>query len=294
MQTILALSLSLALAAQTGSGTAAGSATSAAGAQAARPGTPVVAFEIHEVRASGPEWRGALLPRLEPIARREGAAVWAVDEKTLKEFLAIFQKDARGSVHSAPRMVVPVGQPARMTNAEAIKYVASLRRVADAPPGQASRVAFEPQLDEVHSGVQVRVLSSRLKGPALFARVEIDENRLVRMHTTHYSETVNRKMETSSHEGKGLIHDRLHRNIGIERQAIKAAIQVPEVDSRRVEGEWLIPASGALLVSLGPRTRSTGLKTEFEERVIAITARPVAGQADGEVQKAGATALKAR
>jgi hypothetical protein len=191
-------------------------------------------------------------------------------------------------------MVVPIGQPARMTNEESVKYVASLKRIADGAPGQASKIAFEPQVGEVHSGVRVKVVSSHLKGQVLSARVVIDENRLVRMHTTHYSEPVLKKVEIETHEGKGLLHDRLHRNIGLDRQAINAAFQVPEVDSRRAEGEWLIPSAGALLVSMGPRSRPAGLKTEFEEHLITITARPVTAATDPQVQKTGRVTTRAR
>ena len=121
----------------------------------------------------------------------------------------------RSHIVSAPRMVVPIGQPARMTNEETVKYVASLKRHADAGPGQASEIAFEPRVGEIHSGVRVNLLSSRMKGPVLFARVVIDENRLVKMHTTQYTEAINQKVEIESHPGKGLLHDRLHRNIGM-------------------------------------------------------------------------------
>ncbi|MFO0891903.1 MAG: hypothetical protein U0790_22555 [Isosphaeraceae bacterium] len=247
-----------------------------------------MAFEIREIRLTSPDWRGKLMPRLHEVTRQEGVAVWAVDEPSLKELLEICQADARGNILSAPKLNVAVGQPARMTNEETIKYVASLKRRADGAPGQASNVAFEPQLGEVHNGIRVNVLSSQLRGEALFARLAIDENRLVKMHTTSYGEPVQTKVVVESHPGKGLLHDRLHRNIGIGRQVINATIQVPEVETRRVEGEWLIPGAGALLVSTGPKSHATALKAAFEEHLIAITARLVRlePEADPGVRKA--------
>jgi hypothetical protein len=255
---------------------------------AVRPDAPLVAFEIREIQLGNPDWRGKFMPKLEEIARQEAVTVWAVDEPAFKELLESCQTDARANVVSAPQMVVPVGQAARMTNEETVRYVASVKRHADGTPGQASKVAFEPHVGEIHSGLRVNVLSSRIKGPVLFARVVIDENRLVKMHTTQYSEAILNKVEIESHPGKGMLHDRLHRNIGIGRQMISAQIQVPEVETRRAEGEWLIPSSGALIVSMGPRSRSTGLGTAFQEQLIAITARPVAA-ADPSVKQAAAT-----
>ncbi len=240
---------------------------------------PLVTFEIREIKVSSPDWRGKLMPRLHEIDRQEGTAVWAVDPAAFKELLETCQGDPRANVVSAPRMTVPVGQPARITNEEAVSYVASLKRHADGAPGQASKLAFEPQVGEIHNGVRVNVLSSQLKGQALFARVVINENRLVKMHTANYSEPVLKKVEVESHEGKGPLHDRLHRSIGLERHAINATIQIPEVETRRAEGEWLIPGEGALVVSMGPKTRVSGLKSEFEEHLIVITARPITSQA---------------
>ena len=37
---------------------------------------PLVAFEIREIRVASPDWRGKLMPQLQPIARQEGTAVW--------------------------------------------------------------------------------------------------------------------------------------------------------------------------------------------------------------------------
>jgi hypothetical protein len=253
------------------------------------PNAPLIAFEIRELRLGSPDWRGRLLPKLEEMDRREGVAVWAIDEAALTELLQLCQADARSNLVSAPKMVVPVGQPARMTNEETVQYVASIKRHADAAPGQASKVAFEPRVGEVHSGVRVNVLSSRLKGQVLFARVTIDENRLLKLHTVPYTESMFKKVEIESHPGKGPIHDRLHRNIGLQQQAITAQIQVPEVESRRAEGDWLIPSAGALVVSMGPRSRTLGLGlgTAFQEQLIVITARPVAA-ADPAVKRAAA------
>lgn len=243
-------------------------------ASGVQPGMPLVAFEIREIRLASPDWRGKLMPKLQEVDRQEGVAVWAVNEEALKELIQDCQADARGNVVTAPAMRVPVGQPAKMTNEETVKYVSSLKRVADGAPGQASKLAFEPQVGEIHSGVRVNVVSSHLKGDALFAKVVIDENRLLKMHTTKYTEAVMTRTEIEYLPGKGVIHDRLFRNVGIGRQSISAQIQVPEVETRRVEGEWLIPGKGALVVSMGPRTRNSGLKTEFEEHLIAITAKP--------------------
>ena len=46
---------------------------------------PAVSFEIREITVASPEWRGKLLPSLQPVARQEGAAVWALDASGIKD-----------------------------------------------------------------------------------------------------------------------------------------------------------------------------------------------------------------
>ncbi|MBV8310232.1 MAG: hypothetical protein JO344_07595, partial [Planctomycetaceae bacterium] len=237
----------------------------------ATKGGPMVAFEIRDIRVSSPEWRGKLILRMQPVTRQEGTAVWSLDTASFKELLELCHSDTKSDVLQAPKMTVRVGDPARMTSEETHQYVASVKRVADGPPNRATKLAFEPQLDKVHNGVRVNILSSQLKGPNLFARVVIDENRLVAIHAVKYTEAVQPKPGVDPEVSRASFLDRLTPNHGPRAAAINATIQVPEVDSRRVEGEWLIPSEGALLVSLGPRAlHERGFQQKgYEEHLIA-------------------------
>ena len=250
----------------------------------ATKGGPMVAFEIRDIRVSSPEWRGKLILRMQPVTRQEGTAVWSLDPAGFRELLDLCQADTRDNVLQAPKMTARVGDPARMTSEETHQYIASLKRVADGPPNQSTRLAFEPQIDKVHNGVRVNILSSQLKGQNLFARVVIEENRLVAIHTVKYTEAVQPKPGADPEVTRASFLDRLNPNHGPHAAAMNATIQVPEVDSRRVEGEWLIPSDGALLVSLGPRAlHERGFQKGYEEHLIAITARPFAEPAQAPV-----------
>ena len=68
--------------------------------------------------------------------------------------------------------------------------------MADGPPNQSTKIAFEPQVEKIHNGVRVDILSSQLKGPPCSARIVIEENRLVAMHTTKYTDGVKPKPGT--------------------------------------------------------------------------------------------------
>ena len=154
---------------------------------------PAVSYEIREITVASPDWRGKLLP-LAPAGRPAGRhRRLALDAAGLKDLLEQCQADPRCKVVQAPSMTAHIGEPVRMTSEEAHNYVAALKRVSDAPPNQGTKIAFEPQVDKVHNGVRVYVLSSELKGQALFARIVIEENRLVAIHTAKYTEGVKPK-----------------------------------------------------------------------------------------------------
>jgi len=241
------------------------------------PPTPLrIAFEVRDVTVASPDWRGKLLARLEPVARREGATVWTADQKGLVELLEYCQNDARCNVVKAPRMIADLGAAAVMTNEVSHKYVAHLKRVSDGPPNEGTHVAFVPEIDEVHDGVRVNVLSSRLDGSGLLAKVTIEQNHLISFITTRYTENV--KSASKEKRDEGVVKTSLIDRLRPEREgstSLGGTFNVPEMISSRIEGEWLIPSTGALLVSMGPTARrDKGLRGGYQERLIAVTARP--------------------
>jgi hypothetical protein len=253
------------------------SAAAAESFTAPAPAPPQITFEIREITVASPDWRGKMLPRLEPVARQEGATVWALDRQGLIDLLG----DTRCNIVQAPKMVANVGEPVRMTNETSHKYVAHLKRVSDGPPNEGTHIAFVPEVAEVHDGVRVNVLSSHLKGPVLFAKVAVEQNQLLSFVTTKYTESVKSQSLTKEKADDDVVKTSLIDRIRPEHSggaSISGSIQIPEVVSRRIEGEWMIPSEGALLVSMGPSARrDKGLRSSsYQERLIAITARPVA------------------
>jgi hypothetical protein len=244
-------------------------------ATAAARGGPAISFEIREITVASPEWRGTFQRSLQPVARQEGSAVWALDAAGIQELLAQCRADPRCRVTQAPPMIARIGEPVRMSSETVHSYVAHLKHISDATPSQGTQIAFQPEVDKVHSGLRVSVLSSELKGQALYAKILVEENRLQAMHTAKYTWGVQSKPQADPAVARASLLNLLNPAQGAESSIFNATIQVPEVDSRRVEGKWLVPGEGALLVSLGARTRHDGvLKRQYEEKLIAITARP--------------------
>ena len=262
----------------------------------AAPPVPQVVFEIRDLSMASPDWRGALQPMLHPVAREEGVAAWAVDREGMRRLMEACQADKNSSILQAPRMTANLGEPVRMTNEEAVHYVAQLRRVSDGPPDEATSLAFQPEVAEVHDGVRVVLTETRLKGPALYAHVVVQCSTVVNMLTTHYEESVG-PVEADPGVERASFFPKLKPDTP-QRATIRGTIQVPEVASRRIEGDWLIPSDGAMVVSLGPNSharvdrkpageKAGGLglggkapRRGYDERVICITARVQDGPAE--------------
>jgi len=233
------------------------------------PVIPLIRFEIREVTVTSPDWRGRMQPRLRPIARDEAVAAWTVDPDALRELLY----DPKARIVQAPKMWAKVGEPVRMTNEEKATYVARVERVSDGPPNEGSHVAFRPETAEVHDGVRVELSGTQLKGSALSAHVLVQQNQLLGFITTGYSESVVQTAKIDDAVERTSLLAKLRPEP--DKASIRATIQVPEVASRRIEGDWLIPSDGALLVSMGPHSRGGKLGGKsYEERLILLTAVP--------------------
>lgn len=257
----------------------------------AEPAVPQVVFEIRDLSMASPDWRGALQASLNPVAREEGVAAWAVDREGMRRLLEICQSDKGSSILQAPKMTAFLGSPVRMTNEETVQYVAHLKRLSDAPPGEGTNLAFQPELAEVHDGVRVVLTETRLKGPLLYAHVVVQSNSVLNMLTAGYDESVG-PAEADPGVERASFFPKL-KDDSPKRANLRGTIQVPEVASRRIEGDWLIPSDGAMVVSMGPNSsakvdrkpygekvgglgRALGGKAPkrgYDERVICITAR---------------------
>ncbi len=72
-------------------------------------------------------------------------------------------------------------------------------------------------------------------------------------------------------------------------------IQIPVVDSARVDGEWVIPKEGALIVSLGAsRTKGKLVREVTPEELVVIRYRPATGQSPTPIAPVQTTAAPGR
>ena len=231
------------------------------------PPVPHVMFEIRDLTATSPEWRGRMMAGLKPVARDEGVCVWTIEPETMRRLL----NEPGVKVQQAPRLFARLGDDVRMSNEDEQHYVAHLDRVSDGPPNEGTRIAFQPVVEKIHDGVRVEVSKTQLKDSGFFAHVLVRQNKLLGFLTAGYTESV-APTETDPGVVKASFLSKLKPE-GPEKASITGTIQVPEVASRRIEGDWRIPSEGALLVSMGPHSLGSKLgKKHYEERLILLSA----------------------
>jgi hypothetical protein len=229
---------------------------------------PEAPHRVRVVEMRGLGWRADLHADLTPVARQNGATVWLAPKEKAETVLG-----ASGREIFHPRPTNGREIPATIRTALRVPYVAHLERVADGPVGQATAVAYKPQIDYVDETLSVAA-HCRAMDQGTLAEVAIDETRLASLTTYTISETVQPK------------------DPKFEPATLKAQIQVPEVVRGEVEGEWLIPHGHVLLVGLGVHDATLpGGKSEPRERVAVI--EPIAARATLPVAAdPGATAAR--
>ncbi|MHC5539448.1 hypothetical protein ACYOEI_14620, partial [Singulisphaera rosea] len=163
---------------------------------------PRISYDVRYVSTNQMGWRGKFDPRLRPLARQGGTAIWAVDQSTVEEILAYCEGDPAAKVVNAPKVSAQGDGEVRFDQGENIHYVAHLERIADGPVNHATRLAFRPEIAELHNGVVTRLSSGKVEGEGLRASVAIDRDRLVSFQTTSYTETVLPAPEADGENGR--------------------------------------------------------------------------------------------
>ena len=217
-------------------------------ARATSPEEPAgaIGFRIHLTDMAGLQWRKSTHNQLTPVCRRGTATAWTADRAVLEAI-----REAAGEVITAPTVCAHPDAPVHVESLASKSYVGDLKRVADGPPGKNTSVAFVPEVAKVSEGFGVD-LSGHVEKGGIRARVDVSHAKVTAMHACAIADSVTNP-ETQ------------------EVRPVDAQIQVPEVLSTRLGGEWLIPEGSVLVVSLGAYTATDAQgKPEVCERLAVI------------------------
>lgn len=195
----------------------------------------------------GVVWRGKFHEVLTPTTRSNAPKAWTIDSGSVDGLVRSGETVRTTKIATSPGRSL-LSSDCNVSEFTNRYFVSRMTRVGDAAPGLATALAYRPEIDRLECGWKVAI-DGRPIDQGVIAKVIIEQNELVAMHTVLNSE----KLKSG--------------------QKLGASSQVPELDSRRVEGEWLIPDGSALVASMGLRTVADEKgRAVTRERIVLIQA----------------------
>lgn len=136
-----------------------------------------------------------------------------------------------------------------------IDHVHAVDRVANAPPGRTTTLAFNPRVASVKNGTECSV-STETDPQNFHVRLAVKDSRMIGMETTRYTESIQGIAPRPGPLGRLYPHE-----VGV-------TVQIPIVQHGQAEGSWTLPKDRALVVGLGPYRDSDTF--ELRERVVVV------------------------
>jgi hypothetical protein len=231
-----------------------------------------ITYETWVVEMDGLCWRETMGHDLQLVSRQGGATVWTAPEVVVKPLLDRMAETSKDRLVRVPRVTASSQSVATIATNERRKVATKLTRHADGPVDHASAVAYTPEFEEVRTGFRVTMAGRKLDQGVL-TKLDAEETRVAAIHKVKVCETVS---------GKG------HPDAAGP-CTLNATVEVPELIQGSVSGEWLIPAEGVLIISLGAHTTAGPEgKAEVHERLMIVQAWPAA-PTDSTVARASLT-----
>lgn len=221
-----------------------------------------ISYEVRIVHLEGFDWRNRLQGKAEQVGTLDGSMAWVVDTDLLADVMEDWSNAARFNLVQTPKMTMVEGARGQVGNTSEQFFVTDLERIADGPPGEATEVAFRPNIQKVRGGIVIEMSSTQGDGGHV-VDAEVVETRVDRVHTHHKMDGVKGDPEK-----------------GTKPANLKSTYQIPEVVQARAAGSWAVPEGMHVIVALPPRTatekgRLGMTKDVIEERVVVITPRVV-------------------
>jgi hypothetical protein len=214
--------------------------------------TPIC-YEIRVLEMTGLDWRASCFRQLTPVTRQGSATVWTAGRELAE---ALVKKTDK--VVAAPRVTAMPHAPMHVQIGQTRKLATRLARATEeASPDGVVPVAYAPEPESFREGLQA-TLTGRKLDQGFLTRLVVDDSQIAAVHSINVPVSAGGSAcEAEKAAGQSI------------------AIDVPEVVRASVEGEWLIPNDGILLVSLGVRTVSDKEgKARVQERLMVVEAKP--------------------
>jgi hypothetical protein len=199
-----------------------------------------IQYQVQVMEMADPQWRGAFHARLEPVTKTGTPTVWTAAAVVAPNLAGA----ARTRLGDWAIRAVP-GQTARIFRGTERPYLAR-------PATHGAR----PQVDIIHDGFTAAMTCQSVIDQGIVAHVSLADTRFDSFTTVACPE------QTRNASGDTLTRI--------------APYQVATVDSKTVEGDWMIPTDGVLVLSLGLRsTKGENGEPLVRERLAVVSARAV-------------------
>ena len=209
-------------------------------------------FQVRVLTLEGLDWRTSSYSRLQPVARQGTSTIWTAD----KALVVSLSERARSSTIFGK---IVSTNDASLTRCEAVNYVAAVERCAAGPINQSSAIAVLPKPERLDERFAVKLSGRKLDQEDLDPSRFLEETHVDVIHGVPQTESLlpssSKTCRTPAEIGRDVLNVVLAQQPRKDAlQSITCSVQVPEISQAKVEGEWLIPNNGVLLVSLGVKT----------------------------------------
>jgi hypothetical protein len=267
-----------------------------------------IIYTVQYIEADGLGWREAALTHLRPVARQGAATVWTAPQSVASRMVAEVTKSKAGKILQTPKVTAANGAPvhiAARSNRQLVTQVSW--------SGEDRRAA--PTGEKVRTGWLATMVGRRLDQGVLVQLV-LEDTEISAIHNLKIADScesrcgkaasawVPKPADCDGATKAGGVQKTANRTDDVadtvcsEEKCIKAqsccetanddafqkdgevqqlTIQVPEIRSQEVAGEWLIPKDEVLLVSFGAYTTADPSgKAVVKERLAMIRCMEIA------------------
>ena len=222
-----------------------------------------ITYTVRVVDAQGLGWREAVFARLKPVTRQGAATVWTTSREVSAQLLEHVGKSPAGRILQGPKVTSSNGDPVHITtraNRALLTQVAW--EGADRDP--------EGAPESVRAGWHTTIVGRKLD-QGILVKLVFEDTEIRAIHRV--------KLNDRGHELQCCETQACAQSVkGQEDDGVrKVRIEIPEIGTEEVVGEWLIPRGDVLLVSLGAHTvADKNGKAVVKERLAIIQADEVA------------------
>ena len=270
-------------------------------APSAENAKPQITYHVRMVETHGVGWREGVFTRLKPVTRQGSATVWTVPRDTTTQLLEEFSRCPDAKVLEAPKVTAFSGDPATIHVRRNRSLVTQVAWTGQEPTAVAAP-------EHVRVGWHTTIVGRKLD-QGILVQVVFEDTVIRAVHHVRLDRSTEQTCSTAAiNPGKvpaapgnaaglmAIANAILGPESGAgalcaESQACqsgeragkvddvpKVVLDVPEIDTQEVLGEWLVPRGEVLLVSFGAHTVAdkNGMAV-VKERLAMIEADPAAG-----------------